>query len=235
MHSKTPPRILRIMDARRADLILNDLEQMIVTGSFADGDRLDEIRLAEKFGVSRTPVREALQKLAASGLVEHIPRRGVFVREPGPVELFEMFETMAELEAACGRFAAMRITERQLDELRRTNDLCKLASEQGEADLYYRENETFHHLIYAAAQNSCLETEAAKLQKRLKPFRRLQLHLRGRLQQSLREHEAIVLALSNGEGEVAAQALRSHVAVQGEKYHHLLNHLKSKGQTSRSA
>lgn len=216
------------MDIRRADTILDDLEQLIVTGHFADGERLDEIRLAERFGVSRTPIREALQKLAASGLVEQFPRRGVFVREPGPVELVEMFEAMAEIEAACGRLAALRITEPSLQILRDVNERCREAMQAADADRYYRENETFHHLIYSASENGYLLEQASKLQKRLKPFRRMQLHLRGRLEQSLSEHETIVVALTNGDGDAAANALRAHVAVQGEKFHHLLAHLKSK-------
>lgn len=216
------------MDMRRADTILDDLEQMIVTRDFADGERLDEIRLAERFGVSRTPIREALQKLAASGLVEQIPRRGVFVRQPGPVELVEMFEAMAELEAACGRLAALRISEQALASLREANGLCQLAVETGDADSFYRENENFHHLIYAASENGYLEDQAKRLQKRLKPFRRMQLHLRGRLPQSMAEHETIVAALSQSDGNSAANALRTHVAVQGEKFHRLLTHLKSK-------
>lgn len=217
-----------IMDARRADHILEDLEQMIVTGDFADGERLDEIRLAAHFGVSRTPIREAFQKLAVSGLVEQRPRRGVFVKEPGPAELVEMFEAMAELEAACGRLAALRISSRGLTALREANELCQRAVDTADADQYYIHNEGFHHLIYAATENSYLEEQATRLQKRLKPYRRLQLHLRGRLAQSMAEHEAIVAALSEGDGCAAAKALRSHVAVQGEKFHHLLNHLKSR-------
>lgn len=216
------------MDVRRADHILDDLEQMIVTGSFADGERLDEIRLSEHFGVSRTPIREALQKLAASGLVEQRPRRGVFVVEPGPVELVEMFEAMAELEASCGFLAAKRITESKLLALKEANDLCKHAVAGNDADKYYAHNEQFHQLIYDAAQSSYLQDLAVKLQKRLKPYRRMQLHLRGRLEQSMSEHEAILRALADGNGDCAAHELRGHVAVQGEKFHHLLTHLKSK-------
>ncbi len=200
---------------------------MIVTGNFADGERLDEIRLAERFGVSRTPIREALQKLAASGLVEQIPRRGVFVREPGPIELIEMFEAMAELEAACGRLAAMRISDPALVELREAHEACLAATESGDADHYYRQNERFHHLIYAACENRYLEEQAKKLQKRLKAYRRMQLRVRGRLAQSVAEHGVIVEAISQGDGLAAANALRTHVAVQGEKFHHLLTHLKS--------
>ena len=217
------------MDVRRADHILQDLEQMIVTGSFADGERLDEIRLAEHFGVSRTPIREAFQKLAVSGLVEQRPRRGVFVREPGPAELVEMFETMAELEAACGRLAALRITRERLEALRAANALCQQAVEADDADQYYQHNEGFHHLIYAATENAYLEDTAKRLQKRLKPYRRMQLHLRGRMAQSMAEHEAILAALAAGDGVAAADMLRGHVAVQGEKFHNLLAHLRSRG------
>jgi DNA-binding GntR family transcriptional regulator len=216
------------MDVRRADTILDDLEQMIVTGVFADGDRLDESRLAERFGVSRTPIREALQKLAASGLVEQRPRRGVFVRQPGAIELVELFEAMAELEAACGHLAALRIDGSGMAALREANALCQEAVETGDADRYYRENERFHHLIYSASENPYLEAQAIRLHKRLKPFRRMQLHLRGRMSQSMAEHEAIVDALARGDGPAAADTLRVHVAVQGEKFHHLLTHLKSK-------
>ena len=216
------------MDVRRADSILDDLENMILTGALAPGERLDENRLADRFGVSRTPVREALQKLATSGLVEQFPRRGVFVREPGFPELVEMFEAMAELEAACGRLAALRIAEMTLQSLRDCNALCQLAVEAGDADRFYHQNERFHQLIYSATENGFLEEQALRLQKRLKPFRRMQLQLRGRLAQSMAEHEAIVEALAQGDGDAAANALRIHVAVQGEKFHHLLNQLKSK-------
>ncbi len=216
------------MDVRRTDHILDDLEQMIVTGAFADGERLDEIRLSEHFGVSRTPIREAFQKLIASGLVEQRPRRGVFVVEPGPVELVEMFEAMAELEASCGHLAARRIDESGLLALRETNNQCKMAVSRNDADQYYIHNEKFHHLIYDAARSRYLRDLSAKLQKRLKPYRRIQLHLRGRMEQSMSEHEAILLAISDGDSIRAADELRGHVAVQGEKFHHLLTNLKSK-------
>jgi len=215
------------MSTRRADTIAEQLESLIFDGSFSDGDRLDEIRLAKQFGVSRTPVREAFQKLAQSGLVEQIPRRGVFVRQPGPVELIEMFEVMAELEAACGRLAAVRISDSALDALAEANARCQHAVEAQDSDGYYRENERFHGIIYRQSGNSFLEQEALRLHKRLQPYRRVQLRLRGRMTQSMSEHESIVDALTAGDGERAAEALRTHVAVQGEKFHHLIASLKS--------
>lgn len=215
------------MEQRRADNIAEALEELIFDGTFSDGDRLDEVRLAEKFGVSRTPLREAFQRLALSGLVELIPRRGAFVRQPGPVDLMEMFEVMAELEAVCGRLAAMRISDRALEDLRAANTKCQMAIDAGDPDSYYVENETFHRIIYHQSGNSFLAQEAAKLHKRLKPFRRQQLKFRGRMAQSMSEHEAIVTALDEGDADAAADTLRLHVAVQGEKFHNLMASLKN--------
>ena len=83
------------MTQRSADRIREELEQAIIAGAFADGERLDEVSLSEQFRVSRTPVREALHALSASGLVEHLPRRGAFVRYPSFRRLIAMFEVMA--------------------------------------------------------------------------------------------------------------------------------------------
>jgi DNA-binding GntR family transcriptional regulator len=214
------------MGQRRADLIAARLEELIFDGTFADGERLDEVRLAERFEVSRTPLREALARLAHSGLVEQIPRRGVFVRQPGPTELIEMFEVMAELEAVCARLAASRIDERALAELHAPNTACNAAVEARDSETYYEVNERFHAIIYRQSGNAFLEQECQRLHRRLQPFRRVQLRLRGRLRQSMGEHEAILRALEAGDGESAARVLRDHVAVQGEKFHHLMTSLR---------
>ncbi|MBZ0122432.1 MAG: GntR family transcriptional regulator [Roseovarius sp.] len=215
------------MERKRSDTIAEALEGMILEGTFADGERLDEVQLAERFSVSRTPLREALQRLALSGLVEQIPRRGVFVRQPGPVELVEMFEVMAELEAACARLAASRIVDAALDEMRAVNARCQRAVETQDTDGYYYENERFHAILYRQSGNDFLEQECKRLFRRLTPFRRLQLRLRGRLRQSMAEHEAIVAALEAGDPQAASDAIRRHVAVQGEKFHHLMSTLKA--------
>lgn len=227
---ETAPCYLISMGIRRADVILNELEEMVFAGQLSDGDRLDEIKLAKQFGVSRTPIREALQRLVASGLAEQIPRRGVFVRQPGPFELMEMFETMAEIEGVCGRLAAQRISDEALDILEQANHRCSAAVKASDIDMYYLENEVFHHLIYKQAGNGFLEQEALRLHRRLKPFRRHQLRLRGRLAQSMSEHEAIVAALRSGDSECAGTALRNHVAVQGEKFHMLMSSLRNVAQ-----
>ena len=207
---------------RRADAIRSALEELIFSGEFSDGDRLDEVKLAERFQVSRTPLREAFQALAEAGLLELIPRRGAFVRHPSFVELVEMFEVMAELEAMCGRLAARRITDRSLQELETAARACERAMEQGDTDEYYWENERFHSLLYDASGNTFLAAEAKKLHRRLQTFRRMQLLVRGRMPQSMAEHRAILAALQHGDAPKAEIALRAHVSVQGEKFNDLM-------------
>jgi DNA-binding GntR family transcriptional regulator len=225
------------MELRNADRIREELEQAIMAAEFADGERLDEVTLSIRCSVSRTPVREALHALAASGLVETIPRRGVFVRYPSFIKLIEMFDVMAELEAMCGRLAARRITDEELDKLEQAAVACQKAEETGDTDEYYRENERFHHVLYHASGNSFLAQEASKLHKRLKPFRRLQLRVRGRLGQSMQEHREVQDAVRKGDAERAAHALRSHIAIQGENLHDLMAnfakyHLRAPPQTT---
>ncbi|MEO0664888.1 MAG: GntR family transcriptional regulator [Pseudomonadota bacterium] len=208
------------MDRRRADTIAETLEERILEGAYASETRLDEVRLAEEFDVSRTPVREAFASLAQSGLVEQVPRRGVFVRQPGPRELMEMFEMAAELEAVAARLAAARMSETGLNALRAANADC--AAALPDADAYYRANESFHRLIFEGSGNRFVEEDCRRLQRRLRPFRRLQLRLRGRLPQSLDEHSACISAIEAGNGALAADIMRRHVAIQGEKFHLLM-------------
>lgn len=210
------------MTPRMADNVREALEQLIITGAYADGERLDEIRLAERFHVSRTPLREAFQMLAASGLVELLPRRGAFVRHPAFPEMIEMFEVMAELEALCGRLAARRVTSDVLEQVRATVIACEAAAHAGDSDGYYRENEHFHQLIYTASGNDFLAAEARRLHKRLQPFRRMQLRVRGRMIQSLTEHRQILTALETGDSPTAEATLRDHVAVQGARFNDLM-------------
>ncbi|TMV85132.1 GntR family transcriptional regulator, partial [Thioclava sp. BHET1] len=97
-----------------SELVCDGLEQKIVSGDFHDGERLDEARLAATFEVSRTPLREAFRMLAALGLVEILPHRGAFVRQPSFSRLVDMFDVMAEMEAWCASLASERITHAQM-------------------------------------------------------------------------------------------------------------------------
>ena len=213
------------MSARIADGLREQLEQEIVTGVFAPGDRLDEVRLAERYKVSRTPIREAFQHLAAEGLIDLLPRRGAFVRTRSVTEIVEMFEVMGELEGMCGRLAARRILADAAARLEAAMVECETMVERGDTDAYYYANEDFHQTIYDASGNTFLARQARQLQNSLSPYRRLQLRVRNRMIQSLGEHRAIVAAILSGNGAAAEEALVGHVVIQGERFGDLLTHL----------
>lgn len=198
------------------------LEDAIVDGHFAPGDKLDPEALAREYECSRTPIREALQQLAASGMVRVLPKRGTFVAQLSVTELVERFEVMAELEGMCARLAARRATSEELAALQSAQTACRQCMTAGDADGYYYENGTFHHLIYQASHNQFLTGEAARLHAILKPYRRLQLHARGRVASSFDEHEAIMAALVQGDAEAAETAIKHHVQVQGERFNDLV-------------
>ncbi|MFS8035358.1 GntR family transcriptional regulator [Xanthobacter sp. AM11] len=203
------------------------LEDDIVSGRLRPGQRLDEVGLAERFGVSRTPIREALIQLSASGLVEIRPRRGAFVMLLGPRELIESFELMAEIEAACARLAAQRMGPADRAAIADAHEACRAAAAEGDEAAYYPANARFHAAIYAATGNRVLVAEALRLQRALQPYRRLQLKVPRRMDASFAEHEAILEALFAGAGLRAADRLRAHVLVQGERFMTLLAALQA--------
>ena len=187
-------------------------------GRFPPGSRIDEQALGKRFGVSKTPIREALIQLASSGLVEVRRRKGATVSVLESRRLYEMFDVMAELEAACARRAARRMSPAHEAALKKALEACRRAAAAGDPDRYFHENEAFHHAIYAASQNAFLAEQALALHRRLRPYRRLQLRVRDRMGNSLAEHEAIVEAMLKGDGELAAERLRGHITVQGERF-----------------
>lgn len=217
---------------RRSEQMSDQIEERIVTGVYPPGMRLDETELAAGLGVSRTPIREALIQLSSAGLVEIRPRRGAIVADIGPQRLCEMFEVMAELEAMCGRLAARRITEAEQRALSDAHQACEEARDANDADSYYRLNEEFHYLIYAASHNGFLEEQTVALHRRLRPYRRLQLRVRDRMGTSFAEHAGILEAILTEQSELSAERLRAHVVVQGQRFADLVASLPMLGSRS---
>ncbi len=187
------------------------IADMIVTGQMLPGEKLDEVSLAARFEVSRTPVREALRELGAMGLVDREPNRSAVVTTVTETYLHSMFEAMAELEAICARLSAERMT---VDE-RRTLELeykasMKLVHTGAEED-YAAHNTEFHSRLYRGAHNDHIYETVTQTRARLAPFRRAQFRLPGRLAKSYEEHGRIVIAIMRADGTAAAQAAYSHV------------------------
>ena len=203
---------------RLSERLRESIEEEIATGRLVPGSRLDEVELATRFGVSRTPIREALNLLQGEGLIESAPRRGAVVAQISPQRLVEMFEVMAELEAMCARLAARRMSDAELDALQEAHEACRGAALANDSDAYFYANEKFHYAIYAGSHNAFLAEQASYLQRKLRPYRRLQLRVRHRTSRSFEEHQGIVDALRAGDAETVARNIRNHVVVQGERF-----------------
>lgn len=196
----------------RGAAIVFQLTREILSGELAPGTTLEEIALATRLGASRTPVREALRQLAASGLVELRPHRPARVMAIDVERIGEMFEAMAELEAVCAARAARLMTpaDRRALEARHAS----MAPLVREVDLagYRAANLAFHTAIYDGASNSYLKELALSTRDRLAPHRGVQLASAERLARSHAEHDAVVRAILRGDADGAALAMRAHLA-----------------------
>ncbi|MFV3074973.1 GntR family transcriptional regulator [Niveispirillum fermenti] len=194
-----------------SDMIRQTLSDEIATGRLRPGTALDEQQLADRFGTSRTPVREALRQLSVTGMVEIRPRRGVFVTAVTSEQIMDMFETMAELEAMCVRLATYRMTPAERSKLYDMHHASTILMRDGDVAAYDAFNRNFHETIYAATRNQFMASQTAAVRSRLAAFRRTQLRRGDRLVQSHAEHGEILHAMARGDGEESARCMRAHM------------------------
>jgi DNA-binding GntR family transcriptional regulator len=187
------------------------IEDDILTFKLKPGDKLDECRLAEKYGTSRTPVREALRQLSSNGLIEIRPHKGAIVAKLGFRELIELLEVMAELEGACGRLAAKSCLNDDIAAIAAAHVSCVRYAEIRDLRSYQAANEEFHDAIYTASRNSCLIKLTMSIRNRVAAYRRLQLESASRIRTSVAEHEKIMRAIQEGLAEETDRLLQLHI------------------------
>jgi DNA-binding GntR family transcriptional regulator len=224
--------VTQAAEERRAlvDKLASQLHARVLSGELPSGTRLRQEALAEEFGVSRTPVREALRKLEAGGLVELQPHRGAVVRGLSPREIRDAYEVRAALEALAARLAAERINREQLERLNHVQGEFRaalertLAKRRGGREVGVRElrrwanaNDDFHQTIHEASGNEVLAGALAQLARNFpRDLSRLVVsESSAMLEANVREHEAILDALSRHDGEVAYELMQRHVARSG--------------------
>jgi DNA-binding GntR family transcriptional regulator len=195
----------------RADQLHALLADAIIAGGLAPGTPLDETELAGRFQVSRTPVREALRRLQASGLVEIEPHRGACVARPSEERLRDMFFVMAELEALCAGQAALTMSPRERRDLDALHQRSIGQVQTGDASGYNQTNTAFHDTIYRGAHNTYLADLTRQTRSRLAPFRKAQFQTAGRLARSFAEHGRIVAAILKADRDGAIAAMRDHI------------------------
>jgi DNA-binding GntR family transcriptional regulator len=188
------------------------LAEQIIKGELKPGERLDERDLAERFEVSRTPIREALRGLQERGLVEIMPRRGVVVATISLDQLEELFEAQCELEALCARRATESMTTMERKELELLHQQCAQQAATGDYLSYLEANNQFHAAIARGTHNAVLIAMLSDLRDRLAPYRQTQPEVEGRLEVSNGEHDAIAQAIFGGKPEAAFIAMRDHDA-----------------------
>ena len=204
--------------ATHGSLIAEQLEKEIIDGTLLAGTKMDEKQIAGRFGVSRTPVREALMLLASRTLVERLPYRGVVVCDLSFERVEEMFEAMGEIEALCGRLAAGRMSISEHAALQNQHQLMQKLSVAGELASYEEANNELHNLIWLGAHNSDLFQIATDMRLKLAPFRRSQLLNSERMGRSIAEHEEIIQALITKESVTAEQLLRLHLLSSAKSF-----------------
>ena len=192
----------------------------IVRRQLVPGAALDETELARRFGVSRTPVREAIRQLAASGLIEVRAHRGAVVAKPDAERLTGMFEAMAELEGLCAGLAAERMTVAERHVLEAAHEEMRALIRVGDPQRFHEVNEAFHGAIYAGAHNTYLAELTLTTRVRVQPFRRAQFRNLGRLSKSHAEHDQVVTAILRGDRARAASLMHAHIATVRDEYGH---------------
>jgi len=194
--------------------VADRLREQIYQNELAPGDAIDEMALCERFGISRTPLREALKVLDSEGLIELIPRRGSFVRRMDIEELNELFPVMVVLEGLCAREAVENCETEDLQRLEKMHEKLESFAEQSDVDAYYEQNFVFHQAIQDLSGNKWLQRVIGDLRKVLRLARHMQLTIPGRLESSLSEHRQIMQAFKEKNPDLADQNMQNHLKQQ---------------------
>ncbi len=192
--------------------LVDRLHGLIVEGALAPGSKVPERELCEQFGVSRTPMREALKVLASDGLVSLEPNRGAWVSRVTVEELEEVFPVMGALEALSGELACDRISDDGIAEVRRLHEEMVRHYEAGEMAEYFRLNQAIHEAILSAADNATLAAQYRGLAARVRRARYLANMTDSRWRQAVDEHGEMLAALERRDGSALAEILKRHLA-----------------------
>lgn len=209
--TSTPNRMNRIAPTALYQEVAERLRQRIFAHELPPGTWIDEQKLAEQYGISRTPLREALKVLASEGLVTLKPRRGCYVTEISGQDLDDIFPLMAMLEGRCAAEAVKKAKAADVQALNAIHEQLEASARDGRIDAFFEANQEFHRKIQELAGNRWMLTVIQDLRKVLKLSRLHSLSLEGRLQQSLEEHRAIMSAFSGGHHAAAEKAMHDHL------------------------
>lgn len=203
--------------ATQAEMIAA-IEDDIVSGRLRPNQRIDERELASRFGVSRTPVREALNRMATSGIVDSRPNQGMFVAAITLPQFLQMYEVLSELEGLCARLAARRMTAEEKRKLFGVQSNGDAIAKSGNPLTYADQNMRFHAAIYDGTHNECLGETIRLLRRRLEPYRRFSFQIGRRIEESHAEHGHIAQLIRDGDPEAASALMREHMDIHRQNF-----------------
>ncbi|MGL5448608.1 MAG: GntR family transcriptional regulator [Rhabdaerophilum sp.] len=193
------------------DEVAERLRALILSGELAPDTRVNELELADRFGISRTPMREAIKILSSEGLVELLPNRGARVATIEEAEIDEMLEVIAGLEANAARLAAKRITEAEITRIAKDHAAMVAAYEAGDEPRYFALNRAIHEKMMAAAKNATLAGIYASLSSRIQRFRYSAHKTPEQWQRAVEEHDQMLGLLKARDGEALARLMEAHI------------------------
>ncbi|MDD3537003.1 MAG: GntR family transcriptional regulator [Eubacteriales bacterium] len=191
--------------------LFNQLRDDILQGKIAPGAKLTEHRICKEYNVSRTPVREAFQKLELDGLIQIIPNRGAYVIGLSRQDIEDTYELRKAYEAIAVRWAVERMTEQEFEELEEAYDIMEFYTQKGEAEKMLQINMHFHQLIYSATKNRMLQHVLTSYQIYTKNTKVSSEYIRAYLDEVLDEHWQIFLAFKAKDKDAATQAAIRHM------------------------
>ena len=203
------------------DVVFNTLRQAILTGELKPGERLMEIHLANKLGVSRTPIREAIRKLELEGLVKIIPNKGAYVTGITPKDVQDIYMIRSILEGMCARWATEHITPEQIEQLEEIVLLSEfhLKKDKDKVVQVSDLDGKFHHVLYEASNSRIMEHTLSDFHKYVKMARMLSVGAKNRAEKSIEEHKAILEAIKKGDADEAERLANLHIMHVMENLH----------------
>ncbi|MBQ7841557.1 MAG: GntR family transcriptional regulator [Lachnospiraceae bacterium] len=210
------------------DVVFNTLRQSILTGELKPGERLMEIHLADKLGVSRTPIREAIRKLELEGLVTMIPRRGAEVAQITEKSLRDVLEVRRALDALAAELACERITEEKLEQLRAACDNFEAETRKGNANQVALADVAFHDIILEASGNDKLVQMISNFSQQMYRYRLEYVKDEGNYEQLIQEHRVIYESILKRDKAVAAGAMKVHIDNQEKAVIRMISQKKKK-------
>ncbi|PNU20411.1 GntR family transcriptional regulator [Geothermobacter hydrogeniphilus] len=196
--------------------ILETIRESILKGNLKPGEKVAEPELAERFGISRTPIREAFRQLESEGYLTVIPRKGAVVTELSERDVSEFYAIKSILEGYAARLAARNLSPRDIDKLEQINKRLEQLAEEGDVKSFYRVHNEFHDLFIKASGNEKLAELIEQVGMKFNRLRMASLSLPGRMEISVAEHRKIIAAFKEKDGE-SADNLVSRTAALGGK------------------